>query len=198
MPQSYHALATISLPEALHSLHPPVLPEVAHINDFAHTIMVDFHYHTPPTIGAHQSLDDAKADMQLYHLPLLLVTDLHDAIVGIISSEDILGEKPVKLIQEKRIPRTEIEVAMVMTPASAMVAIEMDELQHARVGHIIQTLRSTKQHTLVVIQKETPEDHIVLRGLFSASLISRQLDKDITLLLSEAQSIAELQHDLHQ
>jgi CBS domain containing-hemolysin-like protein len=195
---SYHAIPTLRLNTHVTYTQPPTLPELTHINDPALSIMVDFKYHEPPTISALKSLDQAKADMQAKHLPVLIVADEEKNVLGVITSEDILGEKPVKMSQDRRIPRSEIEVEMIMTPKSEIFAMDIDDLHHAKVGHIIQTLRETKQHTLLVIQIDQTAHQQIVRGLFSASLISKQLDQDITLVLSEAQSIAELQHGLHQ
>jgi CBS domain containing-hemolysin-like protein len=193
MSKTFHAIPTHKLKSHCGFMHPPELPEVTHIHDSALSAMIDFKYHTPPTISAHKSLEEALTEMRIFHLPVLLVIDTEKNIIGVITSEDILGEKPVKISQEKRIPRSEIEVEMVMLSFRNAVALDIEDLTHAKVGHIIQTFRETKQHTLLVMKSDTQK----LRGLFSASLISRQLDKDITEVMSEAESIAELQHDLH-
>jgi CBS domain-containing protein len=178
-------------------IQPPALPEVTHIHDPALSVMVNFKYHTPPVISAHKSLEEAQVEMRLYHLPVLIVVDSEKNVLGIVTSEDILGEKPVKISHEKRIPRSEIEVEMVMLPFKNNVFLEMEDLTHARVGHIIQTFRESKQHVLLVVKTDPATHTQKIFGLFSASLISRQLDKDLMQVLSEAQSIAELQHDLH-
>jgi CBS-domain-containing membrane protein len=198
MQKLFHAIHTFKLHSHCTYMQPPELPEVTHINDSAMTVMIDFKYHTPPTISAHKSLDEAKTEMQIYHLPVLLVSDHEKNVVGIITSEDILGEKPVKISQEKRIPRSEIEVEMVMLSFKNIIALNFEDITHLKVGHVIQTLRETKQHDLLVVKIDPHTGVQKLRGLFSASIISRQLDRDITKILSEAESIAELQHDLHQ
>jgi len=191
MNKQFHAIPGFKLQTLYMCIQPPELPEITHINDPAVSVMVDFQYHIPPIISAHKSLDEARTEMEIYHLPVLLVANYEKKIIGIVTAEDILGEKPVKVSQERRIPRNEIEVEMVMSPFKNATVVTLDDLTHAKVGHIIQTFRETKQHILLV----THEDKLC--GLFSASLISRQLDKDITQVLSEAESIAELQRDLH-
>src|SRR5690349_16439729 len=101
---SYHAITTIRLNSHLSFAQPPELPEVTHINDPALSIMVDFKYHTPPSISPMKSLEEAKNEMQVHHLPVLIVVDDEKNVLGIITSEDILGEKPVKMSQDRRIP----------------------------------------------------------------------------------------------
>ena len=194
MPNTYLALPCMPTGISRECREPPELPELIHITDSAITTFVDFKYHIPPFIAAEKSLDDAKIEMDIFHLPLLLVIDnpSDKNVIGIISSDDILGEKPVKLSQEKRVPRSEIEVGMLMTPIDHTMTVEYEDLLHAKVGHIIQTLRHIKQHLLFAL------DNTKIRGFFAASIISRQLSMDISQVMSEAQSIAELQHDLHQ
>jgi len=191
MNKSYHALATLTLDAPCLPTQPIELPPIIHVDDPAAHSFVDFERYRPPLISTYRSLDDARAEMELFNLPVLLVTDIDKNVIGIITSEDILGEKPVKLSQEKRIPRSEIEVEMIMTPLREVPTLDSQELTHAKIGHIIQTLREVNQHTLLVKQDNK------LKGYFSASIISNQLDTVIADVLSNALSIAQLQHDLH-
>lgn len=188
---SYHALTTLKLTGPHLANQPLELPPIIHIDDPASATFVDFERHRPPTIPTYRSLGDARAEMDLFNLPALLVTDIDKHVIGIITSEDILGEKPVKLSQEKRIPRSEIEVEMVMTPIRDVHVIDAQDLVHAKVGHVIQTLREVNEHTLLVVKDNK------IQGYFSASIISNQLDSVIADVLSNALSIAQLQHDLH-
>jgi len=197
MNKNFQAIPHFNFTFAWTCVQPPALPEVTHIQDSALSVMVDFKYHTPPLISAHKSLEEAQAEMRIYHLPVLIVVDSEERMLGVVTTDDILGEKPVKISQEGRIPRSEIEVEMVMLPFKKTTAIEIDDLTHAKVGHIIQTFRETKQHVLMVVKTDPENKTRIILGLFSASLISRQLDKDITQVMSEAESIAELQHGLH-
>lgn len=197
MIKNYHAIPTQRLDLPCHIMQPPKLPEVVHINDTALSAMFDLKYHKPPITQPNKTLTDAKAEMKTYSIPFLLVVDKEEKITGIITSEDILGEKPVKLIEEKRITRNEIEVEMIMTPIQEIPVIDIEDLHHSKVGHVIQTFRELKMPVLLVVKIDDADQRIV-RGIFSASLISKQLDKDITTILSEPQSIAELQHDLYQ
>lgn len=191
MNKSYHALATLTLEAPCLPTQPIELPAIIHVDDPATLSFVDFERHRPPLISTYRSLDDARAEMELFNLPVLLVADVEKNVIGIITAEDILGEKPVKLSQEKRIPRSEIEVEMIMTPLRDVPTLDAQDLTHAKVGHIIQTLREVNQHTLLVKHEDK------LKGFFSASIISNQLDTVIADVLSNALSIAQLQHDLH-
>lgn len=191
MNKSFHAIPTHKLDKLCLPIQPVELPPIIHIDDPATASFVDFERHRAPTISTYRSLGDARAEMEIFNLPVLLVTDIDKQVIGIITSEDILGERPVKLSQETRIPRSEIEVAMVMTPMHEILVIDSQDLLHAKIGHIIQTLRETTQHTLLVSKDNK------IQGFFSASIISNQLGTVIADVLSNAKSIAQLQHDLH-
>ena len=63
----------------------------------------------------------------------------------------------------------ELTVADVMTPAERVEVIELAEVERARVGHVLETLRRAgRQHALVV-------ERAMVRGIFSISQIARQL-----------------------
>lgn len=197
MLKSYHALATLKLIPSSKHAHPPHLPEVIHLSDSATHVMVDFKYIEPVKVSSHASIDEALAELKAHTLPVLLVVDESQSVVGIITAEDILGEKPVKLIQEGRLRRSEIPVSMVMTSHEELAVFDIEHLRHAKVGNIIATLNLLKQPTILVIKfDEHHHNKQIVRGFFSASLISKQLGENITQAIKEAQSIAELQHEL--
>ncbi len=197
MLKSYHPLATLKLTPASKHAHPPHPPEVIHLSDAALHVMVDFRYIPPVTVSPDNSIDEALAELKSHNLPVLLVIDEGHHVVGIVTSEDILGEKPVKLIQEGRVRRSEIPVSSVMTPHEELAVFDVEHLRHAKVGNIIATLHLLKQPTILVIKfDDAHHNKQVVRGFFSASMISKQLGENITHAISEAQSIAELQHEL--
>ena len=65
--------------------------------------------------------------------------------------------------------RDELTAADVMTPAERVEVVELAEVERARVGHVLETLRRAgRQHALVV-------ERAMVRGIFSISQIARQL-----------------------
>jgi hypothetical protein len=123
------------------------------------------------------------------------VVDHDDKVAGFISSEHILGEKTIKLIHEKRIPRHEVEVQMVMRPQSDVSAFDYASLKHAKVGHVINTMRNAHQHYALVVELDSEHNQTV-RGMFSLSLLSKQLNSDYISDVPEARTIAELTRKL--
>ena len=78
----------------------------------------------------------------------------------------------------------ELTVADVMTPAEQVEVIAYHEVEGARVGHVLETLRRAgRQHALVVDSDEipargllqAPSRRAMVRGIFSLSQLARQL-----------------------
>jgi len=96
--------------------------------------------------------------------------DEHDAILGVITATDILGERPMQAAIGRGLRRDDLSVADVMTPAAQVEVIGLAEVEASRVGHVLETLRRLgRQHALVA-----DADNMV-RGIFSISQIARQL-----------------------
>ncbi len=194
--KTYTPLPTLSLVSDKGYFHPLTLPVIAHWGDPALQVMVDFKYVVAETIGPDEAIDTALAAMKMCSYHVLLVTDKEERVLGLISSEDLLGEKPLKAIQERRLARTDISVRMVMTPQREVMAIDIEHLRHAKVGHIVATLHARKQHYALAVKLDEADQQQTVRGLYSLSMIGKQLGVDVTSDVPEARSIAELQHDL--
>lgn len=195
MTKIYTTLPTLTLQENVPFIHPHEPPVVAHLDDLALHVMEDLKYTRAVTIHPKASIDDAYAEMKICNVKVLLVAN-EATVIGLISAEDILGEKPIKIMQERRLQRGEITTEMVMTPQSDIAVFDMAELKHAKVGNIVETLKAIKQHYALVVQIN--EGAQTVRGLFSSSRLSEQLAMDVTYDLSSAQSISELQKDLSE
>jgi len=89
----------------------------------------------------------------------------------------------------------EILVRDIMTPVSSLEALNLADIEHARVGDIVETLRNSgRQHALVVAT--APDARIEhVRGIFSTSHISRMMNARVEV--SEvATSFAAIQNAL--
>jgi hypothetical protein len=81
-----------------------------------------------------------------------------------------------------------------MTPRERLEVLCMDDMQTARVGDVVATLKAHgRQHALVV--ERTPDRSQVLRGMFSISQINRQLGTQVDTL-GVAGTFAELGMEL--
>lgn len=147
-------------------------------------VMTDLTRVSPATIRAQAPIDGAHEYMRLRGVRLLLVTDERDAVLGVLTAADLLGEKPTRLAVERGGRRHELTVADLMTPAEQCEVVELGAVEGARVGHVMETLRRAgRQHMLVVDDEavaprsalERPARRAMVRGIFSLSQVARQL-----------------------
>jgi CBS domain-containing protein len=141
-------------------------------------VMTDLSRVAAVTTRAFATLDEAEQAMIAHGVRALFVVDDDRAVLGMITATDVLGERPIQLSQQRGIRHDEVIVREVMTPADRMEAMDFDDVQHARVGDVVATLRlSGRQHALVI--EHAPAGaagpaHMV-RGIFSLTQIARQL-----------------------
>lgn len=188
----YEPLKTIRLSPENTYLRSRKMPELVHLGDPAFAVMTDFSQVPPRTIGPDEPIDNALNEMKLHGVHLLLIQNENGNIIGVVGSEDLLGELPIKISQERRIKRSQVLIKMVMTPLDEICAFDMHILEHAKVGNIIVTLKSLRTHYALIISNDNNQRR-TLRGIFTTSQISRQLHMDISDAIAKAQSISELQ-----
>lgn len=150
----------------------------------AREVMTDLTRVSPATIRAQAPIEGAHEHMRSRGVRLLLVTDERDAVLGVLTAADLLGEKPTRLAVERGGRRDELTVADLMTPADLCEAVELAAVEGARVGHVMETLRRAgRQHALVVDYDEVaprsalerPVRRAMVHGIFSLSQVARQL-----------------------
>lgn len=133
--------------------------------------MTDLIRTSPATIRPQAPLAGANQFMITRGVRLLLVVDEeHEKVLGVITAADLLGERPMLAATDRGLRRDELTVADVMTPARQVEAIALADVETARVGHVLETLRRTGRAHLLVVDADS-----AVRGLFSLSQIARQL-----------------------
>ncbi|MBL4647428.1 MAG: CBS domain-containing protein [Gammaproteobacteria bacterium] len=194
MAKDYSILLTHSLNQCNHFIAPKQLPELVHLDDPAFDAMINFEHVKPLSIEQDRRMNDARVEMENSLLHVMLVTDETDCLIGIITLTDILGAKPVKLQETLRIERKKIKIKHIMTPIKDLVAIDYDNLLPAKIGHVVSTLLSLKQHYALVSQTNADSGEQVIKGLFLDSEISKQLG--INIHSQPILSLTELQYKL--
>ena len=113
-------------------------------------------------------------------------------VEGLISARDAMGEKPVKLLQEQQVSRFEdLTIADLMVPRHAIDVLDIESVSRAEVGTIVETLKkSGRQHALVV-ETDAVSGVEVVRGIFSATQIARQLGVALPIV-EVAETFAEI------
>lgn len=142
--------------------------------------MTDLRVVPPATIVRSASLPEADRIMRTCGVRLLVVVGAEHMIEGLITARDTQGERPVKLLLERRGRYEDLRVEDLMVPMAAIEVLDLATVQHAEVGHIVATLKDVgRQHALVVQAGAKGEEQLC--GVFSATQIGRQLGMDIPI-----------------
>lgn len=175
MLRDYPALSyTLLKPGSGYAMPSQHLPEQVTLDSPALDVLTDFQRSTAVIILAGDTLDEAHRRMIQRGVRLLLVVDQDRKVVGVITANDILGEKPMQVLVERGIRREELVVRDIMTPQERLEVLNLADVRVAKVGHIVATLKQSGRHHAVVIEAEAAGRHTV-RGVFSATQIARQL-----------------------
>lgn len=162
--------------KALASFHRPtqLLAPRVFLDDPASSVMTDLKKVAAVTIDPEASIENANRTMIRHGVRLLLVADLHNHVLGIVTATDVLGEKPMQIIQSRGGTREDITVGDIMTPQERLEVLTMAVVSSAKVGHVLAYLKQTgRQHATVVDEDAAGKQ--TLSGLFSATQIARQL-----------------------
>ena len=167
-----------------------------HENDPAVSVMTDFRVVNPITIEPNVSIGVALNKMRTLGVHLLLVTDADDHIVGVVTSYDIQGEKPVKYSQEHGISHNRINVAMLMVPLESIPAFDFAFIQQSLVRHVIATFAELERPHALVIEFDKTSGRSSVRGMFSSTQISKLLGRGVYTPLHAGHSLADIQHEM--
>lgn len=161
-------------------------PNPVTISAYAMEVLTDFRFVSAGVVRAEVDIETATQKMIARGMRSLLVVDEHEHVTGIITSRDLIGDRPYDAMNKRGVPFADVRVSEVMTTADHIEVIPLTDVQHARVGDIVATLKhSGRQHALVV-EEDTTTGTSTIRGIFSASQIARQL------------GVAMQQHELSQ
>ncbi len=174
MQQEYAPLFNHPLSTAA-SFHQPaqVLPEKVAMNSPATDIMTDLKKVMAVFIPPDRDIDTAKRRMIKHGVRLLLVIDEQNNVTGLITANDILGEKPMQFIQKSGGTREDIQVKDIMTPRDKLEVLNMDDVASAKVGNVVATLKQSGRHHALVVDEESGAQKV--RGIFSLTQAARQL-----------------------
>lgn len=138
-------------------------------------VMTDLRFIPAGTIRADIDIDTATQKMIARGVRSLLVVDSNDDVIGIITSRDLLGDRAATVMHRNGIPFADVTVRNIMTTGDCIEVLQLQDVLHACVGDIVETLKhSGRQHALVV-EQESFSGKDIIRGIFSASQIARQL-----------------------
>jgi CBS-domain-containing membrane protein len=153
----------------------PMAPGRVTLDDPAFSVMTDLREISAATTRPEEGIDAAHAQMIRRAVRLLFVLDAEGAVAGVITATDLLGEKPVRFMQDRGVSHAEILVEDIMTPAERLEALSIIDVAQMRVGHIVATLKAVGRKHLMVSEDGGRR----IRGLFSSSQLARQLGVEL-------------------
>ncbi len=165
------------------------------MQDPATLVMTDFNEIQPFSIEPTATIDATNDKMIACGVRLLFVTDLAGSLLGLVTASDVLGEKPLKYLQEHGGRREDIIAQELMTPHEQLMALHMSDVQAASVGDIIETMKAFGRQHILVSETDSGEGCETIRGIFSTTQIGRQVGFTIDLV-ERATSFAEVEKTL--
>jgi CBS-domain-containing membrane protein len=155
-----------------------ILPKHVKLSDPAISVMTDLSKVSVVVARPHVSMDSANSKMIRYGVRLLLVLDSNDNVAGLLTASDVLGEKPMRFLQNMGGTHADIMVRDLMTPQRELEVMNIEDVKKAEVGQIIATLKKAgRQHGLVVA--ESADGKQTVCGIVSITQIARQLGTQV-------------------
>jgi CBS-domain-containing membrane protein len=153
-------------------------PERIKLNDPAISAMTDLTKVSVVSVRAKTSMDRANAKMIRYGVRMLLVLDDNEQVAGLLTASDVLGEKPMRFLQNMGGTHADIMVRDIMSTQRELSALNISDVQQAQVGQIVASLKkANRQHALVV--NEGADGRQTVCGLFSITQIARLLGAQV-------------------
>lgn len=164
------------------------------LEDAAFSMMTNFNHIRPFATTGHANIGEINTKMIACGVRLLFVAEQDEVLLGLVTYNDIFGEKPLQYIQEHGGKHEEILARDIMTPLDSLEALQLADILTARVGDIVETMKSSgRQHILVC--EDQPDGSHAITGLFSSTQIEKRLGIKIELS-PRANTFAELERAL--
>jgi hypothetical protein len=187
---SFHVLPVVGVPVA------PALPvgqPNARPEDPALSQMTDLRV-APCVVADHlDSLAQTLHVMARARVHMALVTGVDGALVGMVTRDDLHGERPVQLALADRVPHAELALERVMTPLAQWQVVAVAQVEHASLGDVVATLHAHSLRYLLVVAPGAGGP--LLRGVFSARHLETALGLSIDADL-HSRNFAELEASL--
>lgn len=146
------------------------------------SVMTDLTHVRAATIAPDMPLSQARQTMIHQGVRLLFVVSEMPCVDGLITSTDLEGERPMQQLTKRRVKYEELMVSDVMSPLSALDAIDLEELAHADVAKVVATLKQLGRRHMLVVQKAGSGHGPRVRGVISQTQIERQLGHSIDVM----------------
>jgi hypothetical protein len=181
-------LAPMSMAPDLPKIERSCMPQ-----DPALSLLTDLQ-HSACIVASHR--DDLERTLHLMrraNVRMVFVSGADGQLVGMVTAEDIQGERPVVRASSHMVRHGELTLADVMHPVSHWDTVDMAQVRTARLGDVAATMHEHGLRYLLVTQHK--DGATVLRGLFSAHRLEMALNTTIEPDL-HSRTFAELEQVL--
>ena len=197
--QSVLPLNRVASPIALPQCSAPAVPRMT-LADPALNVLTDFTKTAAFSIRLDEQIDHALLYMKAVGVRLLFVLDDDGRLAGLVTSHDIMGEKPMLYLQSidcnhMICTRSDVLVKNIMTPVSHWEVIDYTDIEKAQISQIVAAFKATGRRHLVVIGSSENCPESIVRGIFSASRVEQATSLQLEIV-STARSFAEIEHVL--
>ena len=154
-------------------------------------VMTDFRKTPVATVGPDATLVQATDEMIARGVRLLIVME-GEGVLGLITARDTRGERPIQIVRERGVRYDDLRVRDLMAPLATMDLLDLNRVMHAEVGDIVATLKNWGRQHALVGEKDPATGQTLIRGVFSATQIGRQLGLEVQTF-DVARTFAEIQ-----
>ncbi len=170
------------------------------LDDNALSVMTDLEKAPAITVQGITPIDQALEHMIQSGVRSLFVLDNESRVIGLITSYDIQGEKPIRYLQSldcthRNCCRGDVLVKDIMEPMDKLKNLDFKKVRDATVGNIVATFRRVGHKHLVVVDHNRDQDEPTIRGIFSATQLERQLGMTL-VATSTTHSFADVEQAL--
>ncbi|GAA0406709.1 hypothetical protein GCM10009133_14160 [Cocleimonas flava] len=173
--------------QAEKGIHPKQLPNVVSLttpdsdgkklvseDDPAIKVMTDLKVVKPYSIRSNACIESINNKMIACGVRMLFVNDPMGDLAGLVTTSDINGKKPLQFANQNGCSRDDIKASDLMTPISRLEAIPIKEVLSSHVSDIVSAFEQCRRNHMLVM--ESNKEGKVIRGIFSITQVSKQLD----------------------
>jgi len=140
-------------------------------------LMTDFRTHQPHTVKSSVSAVGVARLMAMEGVSCKLVVDARQEFIGLLTAER-LSEQYILVAQTLQgVERDDLTAGDLMLPRSAIPALDLEALNSATVGDLVQVLRETGEAHCLVLDRD--QHHI--RGVISVDVIAERLHREVPI-----------------
>jgi len=145
----------------------------------ATSVMTDLSRVKAATVHPTTLLRQAEQAMIYLGVRMLFVVSEMPSIEGLVTANDLHGDRQMRLVHERGLHWAELTVSDVMTDLSTLDAIPLEAMRTASVGDVVATLTRFGRDHLLVSEAGNDSAPGRVRGVISRTQVERQLGRAI-------------------